>query len=277
MKMSETQKSLPSNLIFATLKMNHVLRYLLYRLKAGNAHGLHSPFVYDLYNKVICDEKTYYAYDRVESLRAQMLLSDKSIAVTDFGTGKQHYPQQRKISFIAKKFATSKRYGQLLFRLVNHFQPMYVLEAGTSLGLATAYLASTNSQAVVSTLEGCVETAQVAQANFDKLRLKNITITVGEFDKTLPVVIDRLPRIDFAFLDGNHQREATLRYFEYCMRKVITSSVIVLDDIHWSSGMEEAWNILKKDERVTASVDLFQFGLLFFHQSQAKQHFVLRF
>lgn len=221
--------------------------------------------------------KAYYAYERVESLRAQMFLSDESIETTDFGTGRQQYPKRRKVRFIAQRFATSKHYGQLLFRLVNHFQPTYVLELGTSLGLATAYLASANSKAMIQTLEGCTETARVAQANFDKLRLKNITITTGDFDETLPVVLDQLPRIDFAFLDGNHQRDATLRYFESCITKVTTSSVIVLDDIHWSSGMEEAWNTLKNDEHVTASIDLFQFGLLFFHQSQAKQHFVLRY
>ena len=56
------------------------------------------------------------------------------------------------------------------------------------------------------------------------------------------------------------------------------SSVIILDDIHWSEGMESAWNIIKTDDRVLLTIDLFFFGLIFFRKEfQIKQDFTIRF
>ena len=125
--------------------------YLRYLLHARNAHGLHSPFVYELYNEVIRDTRHYYAYDRVEALRARMLVSDQVIRVTDFGTGAGQ-PAARKAAFIARRYATPQRFARLLFRLVNRARPVYILEMGTSLGITTAYLAAANSASQVVTL-----------------------------------------------------------------------------------------------------------------------------
>jgi predicted O-methyltransferase YrrM len=257
--------------------MFSLFQYFLYLLKAGNQHGLHSPFVYDLYSKVISDEKSYYAYEVVESLRAKLLLSDETIVTKDFGTGQGAYPQTKKISFIARRFATKKRYGQLLFRLINYFQPTCVLELGTSLGLATAYMASACRSATVYSLEGCDETAAAASKNLNRIKLNNVTVVTGEFDQTLPSVLYNIPPPDFIFLDGNHRYEATLKYFELCMQKVKPTTVMVFDDIHWSKDMVQAWNKIKSDKRVTVSVDLFRFGLVFFHGGQAKEDFTLRY
>ena len=124
-----------------------IFRYLKYLLRSGNKHGLHSPFVYQLYEDVILEQKPFYAYDIIESLRAKMLISEEEIESIDFGTGKNQYPVKRKVSFIARRFSSPLRSARLLFRLVDRFRPGYILEAGTSLGITTAYLASANSQA----------------------------------------------------------------------------------------------------------------------------------
>jgi len=254
-----------------------IFRYLKYLFRSGNKHGLHSPFVYQLYEDVILEQKHYYAYDRIESLRAKMLLSEEVIESIDFGTGKDLHPVKRKVSFIARRFASPVRSARLLFRLVDHFRPGYILEAGTSLGITTSYLSSANSQAKVFTLEGCPETARLAEANFEMLNLTNINLQKGEFSKTLPVTLAQLPQLDFVYLDGNHRRQATLDYFKLCMEKMTETGVMVLDDIHWSRDMELAWEEIRKDSRVTVSIDLFHMGILFFQKSQAKQNFTLRF
>lgn len=252
-------------------------RYLKYLLRSGNRHGLHSPFVYQLYEDVILEQKHYYADDKIESLRAKMLLSEEVIETTDFGTGKNLHPVKRKVSFIARRFASPRRSARLLFRLVDHFRPGYILEAGTSLGITTCYLASANSKARVITLEGCPETARIAAANFQMMKMSNISLEVGEFSNSLPAALAKLPQLDFLYLDGNHRRRPTLEYVRLCMEKITDTSVIVLDDIHWSRDMELAWEEIIKDPRGTASIDLFQLGILFFQKGQAKQDFVLRF
>ena len=61
------------------------------------------------------------------------------------------------------------------------------------------------------------------------------------------------------------------------MNHIHEGTVFIFDDIHWSKEMEEAWNEIKQDSRVTISIDLFKIGIVFFRKGQVKQDFVLRF
>ena len=53
-------------------------------------------------------------------------------------------------------------------------------------------------------------------------------------------------------------------------------SLFIFDDIYWSKGMTEAWEIIKEHPQVTVTVDLFNWGLVFFRKEQAKEHFKIR-
>ncbi|MGI0107896.1 O-methyltransferase [Salinimicrobium sp. WS361] len=81
---------------------------------------------------------------------------------------------------------------------------------------------------------------------------------------------------DLIYVDGNHQKEATLSYFEKLLPTVHNDSVMIFDDIHWSKGMEEAWEEIKAHPKVKVSIDTFQWGLVFFRREQEKEHFVIR-
>jgi predicted O-methyltransferase YrrM len=255
--------------------------YLRYWLRSGNAHGLHSPFIYGLYTTVICHDGKFGAFGPIEKRRRELRRSNQRIAVTDFGAGSQVAGaggQQRRLGDIARHAAKPPRLAQLLFRLVNHFQPATILELGTSLGLTTAYLASANSRSQVITFEGCPNTAAVAHETFEKLHLRNMQLITGNLDQTLPATLAELAEpVDFVFFDGNHRYEPTLRYFEQCLGKAHEDSVFVLDDIHWSAEMEQAWEAIKAHPAVTVTVDLFYVGLVFFRKKQPRQDFRLRF
>ncbi len=95
---------------------------------------------------------------------------------------------------------------------------------------------------------------------------------------TLTEVAPALPTpLDFAFFDGNHRYEPTLRYFNLCAARRTERSVFVLDDIHWSAEMERAWNTIRQHPEVRLTIDLFFVGLVFFRRNQPRQHFRLRF
>ena len=100
----------------------------------------------------------------------------------------------------------------------------------------------------------------------------------GNFDNTLSSVVRGLSSVDFAFIDGNHRKEPTEKYFKELLAKTNNDSILVFDDIHWSSEMEEAWETIKKDAAVTCSIDLFFIGIVFFRKEfKEMQHFVIRF
>ena len=249
-------------------------------LRSGNAHGLHSPFVFALYNDVVRHTGFFAPYATIEQRRAELLASNQTITVRDFGAGSHTGAgQQRQVRAIARSAAKPERLGQLLFRLVNRFQPRTVLELGTSLGLTTAYLASPiGGKGRVITFEGCPATAGVARETFSSLGLRNVELVEGNLDATLAPTLAILPGpIDFIFFDGNHRYEPTLRYFEQCLAHRTDQSVFIFDDIHWSPDMDRAWQAIKAHPEVMLTVDLFYMGLVFFRKNQPKQHFSLRF
>ncbi len=258
-------------------------KYLQYKLKAKNEHSIHSPFVFKLYTEVIKNKEKYYAYDELNKLRQKLLRNNEAIEVTDLGAGSKKLKKKRKVSEIAKVSVIPKKYGELLFRLVNHFQPKTILELGTSLGLSTLYMHKAVPKAELITVEGCPNTfsftttlltshPELVSGSLNTL--KRINSGFDDFlgskraDQTF----------DLVYLDGNHTYEATINYFKLLLDKTNNSSVLIFDDIYWSPGMTKAWEEIKAHPSVTVTIDLFKFGIVFFRkESKQKEGFVLRF
>lgn len=256
-------------------------KYFSYYLKASNGkgHGMHSPFVYDFIEQVLNDDRDFYAYTETEKLRRELLKDERVIEVIDFGAGSSQLSSaKRKVADIARYSLKPKKYAQLLFRMVNYYQPKTILEMGTSLGITTACLALPSPECKVITMEGDHTIAGIAQNNFKKLGLNNIELAEGNFDKTLPVVIRQLSTVNFIFIDGNHRIEPTLRYFEQLLPVTNNDTIIVMDDIYWSREMEQAWRQIKKHPQVNCTIDLFFIGIVLLRKEfKEKQHFTVRF
>ena len=257
-------------------------RYLQYYFTASNGrgHGVHSPFVFDFISNVLRDKKSYPCYDTIEKIRRELLQDQSLIEVKDFGAGSGMIEsgRRRKVADIARTSLKPAKYAQLLYRIVHHYQPASILELGTSFGITTAYLASGNPAAKLVTLEGAPAIAAIARENFRQLQLENIELREGAFENSLPALLNDTGTIDLAFIDGNHRREPTIAYFEKLRAHAGSQSVFIFDDIHWSAGMEEAWEYIRRHEAVTLSMDLFFIGLISFSSDiNHKQHFSIRF
>jgi len=249
--------------------------YLKYILRAKNRHGVHSPFVYRLNDKVFA-KKMYYAYDELAQMRRKLATNKERISVTDLGAGSKRLSNERRISKILNTSVMRQKYQQLLFQLVQDKKPSTILELGTSIGLTTAYLAKAVEKGNVISIEGCPNTAAVAAQTLQDLNIKNVAIEIGPFDEHLErILTEHQP--EFVLIDGNHTEEATLRYFELLKSHATPNTVLIFDDIHWSSGMERAWEQIKKDPEVRVSIDVFQLGLTFFNPSLSKEDYVIRY
>ncbi len=256
-------------------------KYADYYLSASNGkgHGIHSPFVYEFVRRVLIDKRNFYAYNQVEALRRKLLQDETLLHVEDFGAGSAiTKTNQRTVAAITRHAAKSKKWAQLLFRIVNYYQPSTILELGTSMGISTAYMALANPKARIITAEGSSAIAAQAKKNFQSLQLSSIEQVTGNFDDTLPRILSKLPRLDLAFIDGNHRYEPTLRYFDQLLPSLHAGSIVIFDDIHWSADMEKAWQAIRENSAVRLSIDLFFVGLVFFSdQFKVKQHFTIRF
>ncbi|WP_203257363.1 O-methyltransferase [Hyunsoonleella ulvae] len=249
--------------------------YLKFLLKSTNQHGVHSPFVYDLVTKCFYDNREYFEYSNLTDYRNHLKHENHQIDITDFGAGSTKLKSKsRKVVDIVNHVSISKKNAKLLFRICNYFKPQHILELGTSMGLATQAMSLVNPNSKIITIEGCPEITKYTSKQFKQIQLNNVKLVNGEFSKIIPQLPNK--KFDLIFFDGNHTKQATLDYFEKLLPKAHNDTLFIFDDIHWSKDMTEAWNIIKAHPRVTATIDTFQWGLVFFRQEQAKEHFKIR-
>lgn len=260
-------------------KVWQIISYLNYRVKAKTRFKVHSPFVYDLVEKVFRDKSKYKEYSELNKARRKYLERTDKIETMDFGasSGQREYIVKLKVvGDIVRKTSHSKKQLELLFRLARHFKPKTILEFGTAFGISASYLGKGYPEAKLITMEACMGMASVAEDNLKKRGVK-VELEVGEFDAILDNVTKNEEVLEMVFFDGNHRKKPTLKYFEKCLIKATENSVFIFDDIHWSPGMELAWKKIKANKKVTITVDLYWAGLVFFKPGIAKQDFVIRY
>ena len=208
-----------------------------------------------------------------------MLADPTAIDVEDFGAGSSVIKSNRRVvSAIAASSLKPKKYAQLLYRMVQYYKPVTILELGTSLGITSAYLAAANENASVFTCEGSSAIAGIAIENFKQLQVNNIELTRGDFAATLPPLLTKLQSVDLAFIDGNHRKAPTLDYFTQLLPYTKPDTILVFDDIHWSAEMESAWETIKRHPKVTLTIDLFFIGIVLINPDfKIPQQFSIRF
>lgn len=254
--------------------------YIKYLLTAKSRHGTHSPFVYDFADNVLYNNKENPLFYDIELIRQRMLQSKATIEVEDLGAkGKQRYTIPLRL--LVSRAAKQSKYARLLSRICAYYKPQFVVELGTNVGLSAMYQAASfidPTQQRLFTIEGSNKLCEIAQYNIEKVGLADsINCIHGNFDAVLPELVRQLPRIDMAFIDGNHRKKPTLDYLELILSKSHNHTIIVFDDIRWSYEMEECWEEIKAHPKINVSIDLFFMGVVFLRTEQESEHFSLRF
>lgn len=246
-----------------------LFRHWLYEV---DDHSVHSPFFYDLYTKLVT-KKHKDRLPALEDLRRDLEANKTVLSVEDFGSGAAPQPRQRTIREIAQSSLSPERWALFYHDLLHYVKANRVVELGTSLGLTTLYLAQ-KKDATIYTFEGSHAVANVALTNFEWAGRQNIKLIEGNLNQTLHRFLEPTDKIDFVLMDANHRYVPTLEYYRLLTRRLKSSSVVVIDDIHRSEEMEKAWNEIRTDTLVYGSIDLFRCGLLFFDPALNKQHYV---
>ena len=255
--------------------MNLLLEGIKYQLHAKKRQGIHSPFVYELADQALRAKvpqevkKVLFSFDQVQAN------NDQLIDFEDFGVGSKHLGRERKVNEI-HRLSSSKKYGDLLYRLTKHYQPKSMLELGTSLGRGTLAMHLGNPKGRIITVEGCAPIAQIAQINVQHHAL--IPDQISVINQTFSdFILELEPQIfDLIYIDGHHDGEALLKYCNALENMIHDQSMVILDDIRWSESMFNAWKTLCKSHSFNVSIDFFRMGMLVKRTGQRKEHFVLR-
>lgn len=169
--------------------------YIRWWLKSVNAHGIHSPFLYDFYTRTLAPGTENGALPAVEELRHEMQHSRQRIPNIDLGAGsRRNRGQDLAVCDIAAVSLKPRRQARLLHRIATRLKPSCILELGTSLGITTLYLADACPHAEIHTIEGNPHIRRLAMQNFEKSGYINILSHEGNFDNVLPVLLKKIPR-----------------------------------------------------------------------------------
>jgi len=211
---------------------------------------------------------------KIENLRKKLKESSVEIEVINFGAGSPESELSTEDMF---KGRTSQEtisqichasvpylYGLLLFKIIRNSKPANSLELGTCLGMSTSYIASAleiNNKGKITTIEGAPSLSVIAKENLEILELQRVSTEIGRFQDVLDDILKNMKTIDYAFIDGHHDEIATIEYFNKIFPFLSQNAIIMFDDINWSKGMKNAWNIIKRDKRIKFTVDLYKLGI----------------
>lgn len=239
-------------------------------MRAVNAHSLHSPFLFRLYNEVVKTSKSSRIKE-IERHRKQLLGNNDVLETIDFKSANH---QWRSVGDIARSSLSTPRFSAFLNRLVQFLAVDTCLETGTSLGINACYLSKGCNKVI--TIEGSSSLAALARRSFTALDAANIVLKNDDLYQALESEIVR-NKPDFYFLDADHRSVAVAYCIDLILKHTPATKCIVIHDIYWSKDMMSIWQSLVEDPRFPLSVDLFQAGLLFPNQKMEKQHFTIRF
>lgn len=225
-----------------------ICRYFRYYFSSNTLHGTHSPFVYKLLEEVIYSKSNYYAYENIEALKKQILQEKNSFSLSP--------------SFLNK-------YYFLLFRLINQFKPENILLAGTTDPLVIISVALPRPSAKVFVYPFKLSSEGIRMKFFKEYGLNHAEL----IDDSV------LENSHFEFIFFNLQYR--IQELRSLVKKVLTtvkpSSVFIFGGIQYSEEGRNFWEEIKKQPEVKVSIDLFQFGILFFREGQAVEKFNIYF
>lgn len=222
---------------------------------------------------------------KIEKLREELNNSQAEISVTDYGAGSpndsfkeeaMYQGKKKKIitGMFCKSASKSYKWCFLLFNLIRKFRPSVCLELGTACGISSAYQAAAlelNNHGKIITIEGSKSLALLAKNNFEKLNFERVEVITGRFQDNMEDVLNNNKLLDFVFIDGHHDKKATLNYFRQIIPNLNNNAIIIFDDISWSSGMKEAWKIVKVNKNLKVIIDLYKIGICIFSKQPVEK------
>jgi len=212
-------------------------------------------------------------FKQIEDIREEIKSKDIKIDFLDFGAGD---PKDKRDEVEMSNGVKTTKYtkqlcqiglknewAQLMYSLIKKNKPNNILELGTCCGFSSIYMAKANPYSTIYTIEGACEVANIAKQNIQKANCTNINQIVGKFDDVLLSTLQSIKQIDFAFIDGHHDKDATIRYFELIKPFLSQNAIVVFDDISWSNGMKKSWDTIIQDKAIKKYEDLEKLGICY--------------
>ena len=249
--------------------MNALINRLFRQLFCRGGYGVHSPFVFDLITTVIEEQKHYYCYEHLHTVRLQLLQYQPKVTVRN---------RTMSVEKAINTCCFTEAEDRLLFRLANRFQPKTIFMVGSHFGLTPLYLTAYSKDSACIVFEPEPSIAAITDEFLKKYASASITLcdNMSGFFKTCNKgscdgdnclqSIDR--HFDF-IVWGNSFRSfdetLSLKNFERFLPHLDDKSVMVITGINASSNSRKVWKAICAHPKVTVTLDFYRFGIVIFN------------
>lgn len=215
---------------------------ILYKIRHHRGHGIHSPFVFNLINKVIEEKTPYSAYDDIKAHIDNCFFDNR--------------PQLNKFNLLS-------------FRLVNYFDAKRILEIGSGNGVNTICLtAPSNFTECI-----CIETSPRKSALAQKV--------IANWERNIKLYTSKISDItekqDCIFINLDNYNELNEVFIEKLCDLSHENTFIVIKGIRTNKRHQALWKRIKNIESRTAVLDLFNIGIVFFDKKLYRWNYQISF
>ena len=247
-----------------------LVSYTKYYYKAQSDLYIHSPFIFEWINTIQAGLAVEII--SIKNYRNSLKNDNSEFKFIDFGK-----INLTNISARYLKTSITDLYGKVLLATSAYIQAKTFIELGTSFGVSTAYIYSSNSIIKGTTIDANPIAIDKSKELFNLWYPAHILNFVnGNFDKTLPTVINELGSVDFVFIDGDHKLVSMRHYLELIMPALAENAAVILDDIRWSPDNYKAWLQASQYADFNYVVDYGRIGVLFkVNNHSPKQYFTI--
>ncbi|MGZ0174357.1 MAG: O-methyltransferase [Planctomycetales bacterium] len=146
---------------------------------------------------------------------------------------------------IATHTSIASYWGTFLHLLASSAKSRNILELGTCAGISGCYLSTASECRNFWTIEASEGLANIARQNLAAVT-DTATVFNGLFDDILDKFLPDLgdEKLDFVWIDGHHERVATIHYFQRLIPHLSEGAIVLFDDVSWSADMRAGWNEL---------------------------------
>jgi len=163
--------------------------------------------------------------------------------------------------WIAKVTSKNSYWATVLYLCAEHSKAKQILELGSCAGISGAYMLSSSAVEHLFTIEASQNLAKIAQCTLDKIKKGGLVIN-SFFSKGMQFLFkENNLKFDLVYIDGHHEKVATLKYYEMIKPYLNSTALVIFDDIYWSKDMSEAWEIIKNMPGFKICIDIGMFGL----------------
>jgi predicted O-methyltransferase YrrM len=233
--------------------------YLEYYFKAETKYNIHPPFLFDFIDFTLDKDRIYYAFDKIQEASEILKRNETRIPSEPFSKNRQQ-DEFTVAEFYNKSGHPVSEY-ECLYRMALFVKSNNFLELGACVGMSGIAIALSNKSGKLISIEGNPFLSSICNGMFKRFKLNNAHCLNMEFESFLNSTA--MHDFDFVFVDGDHQYDSTLKMIIKLLSITTDTAVLVIDDIHWSTGMYQAWKEIIRHPSIQCSLETERWGILF--------------